>query len=199
MYRNEGFMVPMMTAETAPKRQLMRFVLAVLALLSGLCTILALVVTVAEAWQEHAQERWPAVTAHVDRCVLDQTSTGRRENYYIDCRLSYVAGDKRSVADVSSAHVPSRELWQYPPNQIGPFEDWVADHPPGTPVIVRYNPANRAKVVLAANYMPRGGPRTQGNIELLEIWAGSFFVLLAVVRITRPKSLGKAAKAAYRE
>jgi hypothetical protein len=45
----------------------------------------ALVVTAAQAWQEHAQARWPEVTAHVDRCGLDQTSTGRREKY---CALS---------------------------------------------------------------------------------------------------------------
>jgi len=55
-----------MTTEAAPKGQLMYLGLAVLVLLSGLCTIFASVVTAAQAWQEHAQARWPEVTGRVD-------------------------------------------------------------------------------------------------------------------------------------
>jgi hypothetical protein len=40
-----------------------------------------------------------------------------------------------------------------------------------------------------ANYMPRGGPRTPNNVKLLEFLAGSFLVLGAIARITRPRSL----------
>ena len=120
-------------------------------LLSGLCTIFGSVVTAAEAWQEHAQARWPEVTARVDRCGLDQTSTGRRDRYYIHCRLSYAVGAEQNVANVYSANAPSRTVWQYPPNQIGPLEDWVEKHPPGTPIAVHYDPAHHTKIVLVAS------------------------------------------------
>jgi hypothetical protein len=178
-----------MTTTTVQKGPLMWLGLMVLVILFGLCTIFASVVTVAQAWQEHAQTRWPEVTARVDRCGLDQKSTGRREGYHIHCRLSYAVGAERNVANVYSRNVPSRNVSQYPPNQIGPFEEWVDEHPPGTPIVLRYDPADHAKVVLVAANMPFGGPRTQNNVKLLEFLAGSFLVLLMIARITRPRSL----------
>ncbi|HXA00088.1 MAG TPA: DUF3592 domain-containing protein [Candidatus Dormibacteraeota bacterium] len=178
-----------MTTGTAPKAQLLRGVLMLLVVFSGLCTIFASVVTVAEAWQEHAQARWPVVEARVDTCGLKQGSSGRRQNYYIRCRLNYVVGDEQNATNVYSSSVPSPEVWQYPPNQIGPFQEWVDNHPPGTPISVRYDPGNHKKVVLVADYMPRGGPRTPNNVKLLEVCAGSFLVLLVIARITRPRSV----------
>ena len=55
-----------------------RLGLAVLVALSGLCTIFVSVVTAAQAWQEYAQARWPEVTARVDSCGMERTSSGRR-------------------------------------------------------------------------------------------------------------------------
>ena len=179
-----------MTMPTAQKRpSIWLGLLMLLVALLGLCTIFATVVTVAEALQEHAQARWPQVTARVDECGLTRTSTGRRQTFYIRCRLSYVVGAERNLAKISSSYVPSPDVWQYPPNQIAPFEKWVDEHPPGTPVVVRYDPAKHTKVVLVANYMPRGGPRTANNVKLLELCAGSFLVLLTIARIRRPRSL----------
>jgi Protein of unknown function (DUF3592) len=185
-----GFVGPEMTTGTAPKGQLVWGGLTVLVALSGLCTIFVLVLTAAQAWQEHAQARWPEVTARVDRCGLDQTSSGPRR-YYIHCRLSYSVGAEQNATNVYSHNAPSRETWQYPPNQIGPLEQWVDAHPQGTPIVVHYDPANHTKVVLVATDMPLGGPRTPSNVKQLEVWAGSFLVLLTIARITRPRSLSK--------
>jgi hypothetical protein len=178
-----------MTTETAPKGQWMWLILMVLVVFSGLCTIFVSVVTTAQAWQEHAQSRWPEVTARVDRCELKQTSTGRRDKYYIRCRLAYAVGAEQNATNVYSSNVPSAKIWQYPPNQLGPFEQWVEEHPPGTPIAVRYDPGDHAKVVLVASDMPGKGPRTPNNVKLLEVCAGSFLVLLMIARITRPRSL----------
>lgn len=178
-----------MTTGTVQKGPLMWLGLMVLVVLFGLCTIFASVVTATQAWQEHVQARWPEVTARVDRCGLEQKSTGRREGYHIHCRMSYAVGAERNVTNVYSRNVPSRNVSQYPPNQIGPFEEWVDEHPPGTPIVVRYDPADHTKVVLVAANMPFGGPRTQNNVKLLEFLVGSFLVLLMIARITRPRSL----------
>ena len=177
-----------MTTDIAPKANWIRLALMVLVLLTCLCTIFALLVTAAVAWTEHAEARWPEVTARVDRCGLDQTSSGRRESYYIHCRLSYAVGAEQNTATIYSVNAPSRAVWQYPPNQIGPLEDWVAEHPPGTPIVVHYNPAHHAKAVLVTTDMPRGGPRTPSNVKLLKVCAGSFVILLTIARITRPRS-----------
>jgi len=178
-----------MTTGTGPIGKLMWLGLTVLVAFSGLCTIFVSVATAAQAWQEHAQARWPEVTARVDECGLNRTSSGRREKFYIRCRLSYAVGAERNMTNVYSTNVPSPNIWRYPPNQIGPFEEWVDEHPPGTPIVVHYDPADHTKVVLVANYMPLGGPRTPNNVKLLEFLAGSFLVLLTIARITRPRSL----------
>jgi hypothetical protein len=177
-----------MTAETAPQPKWIRLALMMLVLLTGLCTVFALLVTAAAAWTEHTESQWPEVTARVDRCGLDQTSTGRRENYYIHCRLSYAVGNEQNTANIYSTNAPSRAVWQYPPNQIAPLEDWIAEHPPGTPIVVHYNPAHHTKAVLVNTYMPRGGPRTPNNVKVLKVFAGSFVVLLIIARITKPRS-----------
>jgi hypothetical protein len=178
-----------MATGTVEKGPLMWVGLVVLVLFLGLCTVFASVVTVAEAWQEHLQARWPEVTARVDECGLQQTSSGRREKFYIRCRLKYAVGAEQYATNIYSRNVPSPEIWQYPPNQIAPFEEWVNNHPPGTSLVVRYDPAKHTKVALVATDMPGGRPRTPSNVKLLEVCAGSFLVLMTIARITRPRSL----------
>lgn len=179
-----------MTAEHVTKRRVLwRGVAAFLGFFAGLCTLFALVVTAAETWQEHSQAQWPETTATVDRCYLHQTSTGRRNRYYIDCRLSYAVGTDQLAAHVYSATVPAREVPQYPPNQIGPLEDWVDRHPPGTEMTVRYDPAKHSKMALVATDMPRaGGPHTANDLKLLGFFAASSVLLLAIARVWRLKS-----------
>jgi hypothetical protein len=169
------------------KRSNVDVALIVLVAFAGLCTIFVMVATAAQAWQEHAQARWPEVEARVDTCGLNRTSTNGRHRFYIRCRLSYAVGAEQNATNVYSRNVPSPEIRQYPPNQIAPFEQWVDEHPPGTPIVVRYDPANHSKVVLVANYMPGGGPRTASNVKLLEVCAGSFLVLLMIAQLTRPR------------
>jgi hypothetical protein len=185
---NEDFAGAKMTTGTVQKGPLMWLGLMVLVALLGLCTIFASVVTVAQAWQEHLQARWPELTARVDECGLNRTSTGRREKFYIRCSLSYAVGAEQHATKIYSGNVPSPEIWQYPPNQIAPFEEWVNDHPQGTLIVVRYDPANHTKIVLVAANMPGGGPRTPNNVKLLEFLTGSFLVLLTIARITWPRS-----------
>jgi uncharacterized protein DUF3592 len=186
-----------MTTESATRRAVLwRGIAAFLGVFAGLCTIFALVVTVGEAWQAHAEAQWPETTARVDRCYLHQSSTGRRDRYYIDCRLSYAVGTEQIAAHVYSAHVPSREVSQYPPDQIGPLEDWVNRHPPGTEMEVRYDPAKPSKMVLVATDMPRaGGPHPSSDLKLLGFFATSSVLLLSLARIWRLRSDAVAANA----
>lgn len=169
-----------------PIGRLTRLVLGVLVLLFGLCTIFVSVVTGIQAWQEHAQARWPEVTARVDTCDLNRTSSDGERKFYIQCRLIYAVGTEQNAANVFSTNVPAPEVWQYPPNQIAPFEEWVDEHPQGTPINARYDPAHHAKAVLVATDMPHGGPRTPSNLKLLEVCAGGFAVFLTILRIIGP-------------
>jgi Protein of unknown function (DUF3592) len=161
----------------------------ILAPFLGLCTLFALVATVAQAWQEHAQSQWPQVMATVDQCKLVPSTSSRRRLVYIRCRLRYELGFEQLSARITSASVPPREVSQYPPNQIGPLEDWVSEHPTGTPIAVRYNPTHHERIVLAVNDMPpRVGPKTPYNLKLLSAFGMGFLVFLAIAWSTRPPS-----------
>ncbi len=160
-----------------------RGIVGLLGVFAGLCTIFALVVTVAEGWQEQAQAKWPVATARVERCGLHPTSTSRRNSYYIVCQLSYVVGGEEMMTRATSRTAPGPGVWQYPPNQIGPLQEWLDKHPQGTSIAMHYDPGNPRKAVpVAADALP-GRPRTPNNLKLLGIAAMSCFVLLALSRI----------------
>ena len=166
----------------------------VLGLFTGLCSIFALFVTVAEGWQEHTQAQWPEATALVQSCGLD-IYTHKPEAYWIDCRVSYSAGAEEIVADVHSRSTPAprRVISQNPSTQFDLMQEWVDAHPAGTAMDVHYDPANHKKVVLVTTDMPLGGPRTPNNLRLLEITAGSCGLLLAIARLARPSTSTMAA------
>lgn len=186
-----------MTAEGMRKGQLVRVACGVLGLLAGLCSIFTLVVTGAEGWQEHAQAQWPEATARVQSCGVD-ISSRRTETYWIDCRIRYLVGgsasgllrDEEVVSMVHSRSTPAprKVIWQYPPNTIGLMQEWVDQHPPGTPIVVHYDPANHKRAVQVVTDMPLGGPSTPGNLKLLGFFAGSCVVLLGIARVMGPAS-----------
>jgi Protein of unknown function (DUF3592) len=153
-------------------------VLALLAL-SALGTIFVGVVTAVQAWQENAEEHWPVVTARVEKCYLRQSSTRKRDRYYISCRFIYQVGFAQNEANIYSARVQ----WPF----TGPMQEWIDAHPAGSPIEVRYDPTNHKNIVLMPPYMPGKGPHTQDNVKLLMVCAGSFAVLLLVTRVMWPR------------
>jgi hypothetical protein len=122
---------------------------------------------------------------------MDRTSTGRRNGFYIDCRLSYAVGVELQAARIYSRTAPGPDVWQYPPNQIGPLQKWMDGHPPGTPMVVRYDPANPRKVALVDSDLPGAGPRTASNIKQVEFWGVSFVVLVVIVSVRKEQLTAK--------
>jgi hypothetical protein len=76
-------------------------------LFAALCTIFALVVTIAEAWQEHAQAHWPQITAHLQRCDVELYQSDERSGYYVDCRIGYLVGAEEIAAKIRSGLTPA--------------------------------------------------------------------------------------------
>jgi hypothetical protein len=162
---------------------------AFMGLLCGLCTVFALVVTVALAWQEHAQSQWPKATARVQRCGLD-IYPYQSDAYWINCSLRYTVRGEEIVSHVHSRTTPDprRVIWQYPKGRFEQMQGWVDEHPEGAEIVVYYDPANHKKAVLVTTDMPLGGPQTPGSLKLLEGFAVSCVVLLGIARIMRPRS-----------
>ncbi len=164
---------------------------------AALCTIFAFVVTVLEAWQEHAQAQWPEVTARIQKCVVSVSRKSRQrasENqggyYYIDCHITYLIGAEEIATRVLSRSAPAPNVLarNNPWALVDQLQSWVEEHPQGTPIAVHYNPTNHRKAALVSTDMPLGGPRTPSNMRLLGIFAATSAVLLAIARIARPSS-----------
>ena len=93
--------------QNLPKwRRILLLLASFLGLFAGLCTLLMLVVTVAEAWVEHAQAKWPETTAQVQRCEL-APYTYNSESYWIDCSVSYTVRGEQIVSQVHSRSTPA--------------------------------------------------------------------------------------------
>lgn len=148
---------------------------------AGLCSVFALVVTGAQAWQEHAEAHWPGLTARIEKCGV-QVYTQRPEAYRIDCTISYLANGESIVSRVHSRSTPAprRVLFsQNPAEQLDQMQSWVDAHPPGSWIGVHVDPKHPANAVLLHSTMPLSGPGTPANLKVL-----AFFVALSAVLVT---------------
>lgn len=185
-----------MTTGQPPKSQLTaQGLIGLMGLFAGLCAVFALVVTLAEGWREHTQAGWPQATARIQGCTVDHHEGFRgdspRYTAHIDCRISYLVGAEEIVTKVRSRSVPAPHpgYWQYPPAHIGLLQDWVDEHPGGSPIPVHYDPADHKNAVLIVTDMPYAGARTPNNLRLLAIAAIACVVLLTIARLLRPRPL----------
>jgi Protein of unknown function (DUF3592) len=157
---------------------------AVLGLFAGLCALFALVVTAAQAWEEHAEAQWPEVTTQVQRCGLELSSR-RYQTYWIQCDIHYQLHGQEMATRVHalSANDPSRVIWESSPGGLGRMQEWVDEHPQGTTIKVHYDPSHSQKVLIFENGMPLGGLRTPDNLKLLGFFAASCVVMVTIARM----------------
>jgi hypothetical protein len=160
------------------------FVAATLGLFTGLCALFALVVTAAQAWQEHAEAQWPEATAQVQQCGLHLYSR-RYQKYWIQCDIHYEVHGQEIAARVHalSAADPSRVIWESSPGGFGRMQEWVDEHPQGATIRVHYDPRHTQKALIFENGVPLGGPKTPDNLKLLGFFAVSCVVMVTIARV----------------
>lgn len=169
-------------------------VLRILAVFAGLCAVFALVVSIADAWREHAQQTWPEVTATVQRCSVDPYVPIRGNHapvWTVQCRIAYRAGGEEVEGRIHSRSTTSG--WG---GDVDSMRRWVTSHRSGSPIVVNYDPAEPKTVVLTRTDMPLGGPRTPTDLRLLLISSGASLLLFLAARSvpgwksgeTRPRS-----------
>lgn len=107
------------------------------------------------AHQERIQlQEWPAVTARVMHCYLDQYYPFQRDGggviYLVHCRFSYsVAGSEfTSTVDVPGEHHNIRHPAQLPDDALH-MKSWAARRPKGSFQVIHYDPANPESISLA--------------------------------------------------
>jgi hypothetical protein len=148
------------------------------ALFAGMCSLFALIVTAGEALRELTQARWPEVTATIERCSIDlQYYDGPNSDdptWWLECKIGFRAGTDQILARIYSGHRSN-------PSQGYPelMNRWVNDHPPGSTIVVRYNPTD-LKALPVRDYLPNGEPRTLSNLKLLSGFTLACASLLAI-------------------
>jgi hypothetical protein len=156
-------------------------------LFAGVCAAFALVFTIADACREHVQQGWPSATATIERDSVEEyrtfKSSGGNLVWYIKCRIRYVAGGEEVRTAIRSRSVNSQ-------SNAGLLQQWIAQHEPGTTMLIHYDPGERKVAVLTETDMPYGGPRTPDNLKLLLIFSGACMVLLTIARMLRGRRAG---------
>jgi len=151
-----------------------------LSLFAALCTIFALVVTVAEGWREHAQSSWPAASASIQHCALDTYFRVRggisSKRSRITCDIQYTVNGEDVHARLHSASSPSDR-------DISRMQRWVSEHRTGTSIEIHYDSSNSKNAVLTETDMPFAGPHTPNNLKLLTFAAVAFVAFYSLARI----------------
>src|SRR5258706_802839 len=126
-----------------------------LSLFAALCTIFALVVTVAEGWTEHAESSWPAASASIQHCALDTYVRVRNgmgiKRSRITCDIQYAVNGEDVQARLHSASSSSDK-------DISRMQHWVSEHATGKSIEIHRDPSNSKNAVLTETDMPFAGP-----------------------------------------
>jgi uncharacterized protein DUF3592 len=172
------------TSTTRSNKLTTQGLIALFGVFAGLCTVFALFVTAAEAWSEHAQQSWPQATATIERCSVDPyypfRSQGRQPLWHIECRITFLVHGGPVEAKIRSRSTNSS-------SDTESMNRWVAQHRPGSPIVIHYDPADQQSAVLIATDMPDAGPRTPNNIRLTLIAAAACIILLTIARLLRAR------------
>jgi len=68
------------------------------------------------------------------------------------------------------------------------MQEWVDAHPPGTPIVAHYDPANHKKAVTGDDRYAAGWSADAEQLEAAGILCRKFRAVLAIARIMRPSS-----------
>jgi hypothetical protein len=158
--------------------------ITLLGLFAGLCSLFALVATGLTAWREHVKAGWPEATATIERCsVEERRTTGSDLSWWLRCHIGF-----RREADQIETQIFSRILSSQSRGYPELMDQWVDDHPNGSRVAVRYDPADPKVAIPATDYMPNGEPKTPSNLRVLAVFSLACAVLLAIAMLLRRRA-----------
>jgi hypothetical protein len=132
--------------------------LKLLAYLFILCALAMIIATVIDAYKEYKRAKWPRVSATITKQTVRHFMNGRHEAWRIESEVHYPVEGLEITANVSSG--------------IGNVLDekamrrWTARHPPGSSLVVRYDPEHHDTVVPdTAEDMPKSEPQVPDDLK----------------------------------
>lgn len=147
----------------------------------ALCTLVSIVKIAIDTYQESRQAKWPSVVAtitqqFVQRDLARGRRSGSRYVWRIESGLRYAVDGEAVTASL-------RSRVTYSAQQAAMMRRWVAQHPVGTPLPVRYDPNHHNKAVPDGGDMPESGPQVQDDLKMLLIFLVPSVVFLTIGRL----------------
>jgi Protein of unknown function (DUF3592) len=155
------------------------FQLRVLGFLLGLCAIVAVVKTASDTYQESKNAKWPSVIATITQQSIQQSFEGRYNTisvWHIESNLRYRIDGQEVTSSIRSRTGSSE--------QRSLMRGWASQHPPGTPLPVRYDPQHPKTVVPDGGDMPQSGPQALDDLKL-----SLLFLLVSIALVTAGRML----------
>jgi hypothetical protein len=144
----------------------------VLGYLFILCALVMIIVTMGDAYKEYRNAKWPRVSATITKQTVLHFMNGRHEAWRVESEVRYTVDGQEMTVNVSSGIGNLLEEKA--------MHRWAAQHPPGTSLVVRYDPQHHDTVVPdTAGDMPESGPQAPDDLKGILV-----FLVLSAACIT---------------
>jgi hypothetical protein len=143
-------------------------------------TLLMIVKTAIDTFQESKQAKWPSVVATITQQVVRKYS-GRHDVWRIESEVRYsVAGEKLT----SNLHSRVGGL-----TELKAMRSWAAQHQPGTSLPIRYDPQHHNTVVPDTGDMPESGSQVPDELMTVLIFLLLSTALVTIGRVLQRRQL----------
>lgn len=157
------------------------FQLRVLGFLLGLCAIVVVVKTAIDTYQESKNAKWPSVIATITQQSIQQSFEGRYNTisvWHIESNLRYRIDGQEVTSSIRSRTSSSERSL---------MRGWASQHPPGTPLPVRYDPQHHKTVVPDGGDMPQSGPQAPDDLKMSLLFLLASIALVTAGRLLEPR------------
>jgi hypothetical protein len=142
----------------------------------GVVALLIVVKLSFDAYRESEQAKWPAAVATItESTVLKSYRKGYE--WHIETEVRYLVDGKELRSSIHSRVASSgdeRDMYR-----------WVSRHPPGTPLLIRYDPGHRDTIVPDTGDMPESGSQVPGDWQMFLIFSALSVTLMAIGHVLR--------------
>ena len=131
-----------------------------------------------DVYRENKQAQWPNVIATITQSNVLKTYRKGYE-WQIETGVRYLVDGKEQTSSIHSrvaSYGDEREMYR-----------WTSQHPPGTPLPIRYDPDHHDTVVPDAGDMPETGSQVPGDWQMLLLFSALSATLIAIGRVLRSR------------
>jgi hypothetical protein len=139
-----------------------------------------IVKTAVDTYQENRHAKWPTVTATITQQAVRHFMNGRDEAWRIESEVRYTVEGVEMTANFHSGIGNLLEERA--------MRTWAAQHPPGTSLLVRYDPQHHDRIIPDAGAMPGSEPQVPDDLKGTILF---FILTTACIIIGRVPQRGK--------